>query len=597
MTRSTQVLRAVAGTGLAVLLAAAATGAGAPTGAPPSADRSVVVTARQGRTADLAGLVRAAGGTVGRRLPLVDGLSARVPADRLARLAADPAVRSVTPDASMTVTATSWGGSPLASSYPLSAGADAAWRRGSTGAGVTVAVLDTGVSPVPDLAGRVVAGPDLSGERGSTHDSYGHGTVMAGLVAGDGVASRGAPGRCRTSAWRPRRRWSASRSPVVRAPRRVDGPGRAAVGRHLPPPATAPGSSTCPGAPPRASPPSLDPLDFAVERLWAGASSSSPPPATPDRSTARSPSPATTRPCSPSAPTTRARAVRRPPTWSRASPAAAAPTDGKPDLVAPGPHAGQHRRPAARSWRSSTPRRWSARATSRAAAPRRPPPPRAAPWRCCFSARPAHPDQVKHLLRTTAARLPAPRAHRAGPRAGAPLDAALGAAGRRAPQRATGHRPRLARGQPRRAARQTTCPGSTSRGSLRPSWSSASWPHTAPPTPGRRTRGARTPGRRTAGRADSWSADSWSADSWSADSWSADSWSADSWRRTPGPAPRGVTQTRRRRPRRRPPPREPPARWRSRSASRPQVGLLAPGPSSRRARRPHRPAARGGLRH
>src|SRR5207244_37946 len=32
---------------------------------------------------------------------------------------------------------------------------------------------------------RLVHGPDLSGE-GTTIDSYGHGTVMAGIIAGDG---------------------------------------------------------------------------------------------------------------------------------------------------------------------------------------------------------------------------------------------------------------------------------------------------------------------------------------------------------------------------------------------------------------------------
>ena len=43
-------------------------------------------------------------------------------------------------------------------------GAQAAWARGWTGAGVDVAVIDTGVAPVPGLdgPGKVVTGPDLS---------------------------------------------------------------------------------------------------------------------------------------------------------------------------------------------------------------------------------------------------------------------------------------------------------------------------------------------------------------------------------------------------------------------------------------------------
>jgi serine protease AprX len=58
-----------------------------------------------------------------------------------------------------------------------------------SGNGVGVALLDTGVNPTADLHGdRLVHGPDLSGE-GDGVDRFGHGTFMAGLIAGDGTAS------------------------------------------------------------------------------------------------------------------------------------------------------------------------------------------------------------------------------------------------------------------------------------------------------------------------------------------------------------------------------------------------------------------------
>jgi subtilisin family serine protease len=59
----------------------------------------------------------------------------------------------------------------------------AAWPA-STGRGVTVAVVDSGVDPAnPFLAPRLVAGHDFADGTGSTKDGLGHGTHVAGIVA------------------------------------------------------------------------------------------------------------------------------------------------------------------------------------------------------------------------------------------------------------------------------------------------------------------------------------------------------------------------------------------------------------------------------
>ncbi len=140
------------------------------TGAEPVA-RSVTwnsATVRQGRTRWLAAVAAAAVVTT------LGGVVARTPARALAGPLPDLAAVEQVIRAGLTT---------------------------GTGQGVDVALLDTGVTPVPGLDGanKVLYGPDLSFDSQTPSlahvDGYGHGTAMAGIIAGnDGLGPLGYQG-------------------------------------------------------------------------------------------------------------------------------------------------------------------------------------------------------------------------------------------------------------------------------------------------------------------------------------------------------------------------------------------------------------------
>jgi serine protease AprX len=119
-----------------------------------------------------------------RHLGIIGAESARVPVGRLRALASDPRVDYVAPDLPVAPTAA---GAPLAfptltTLYPQIDGAPAAWSSGFTGEGVGVAVVDSGVTPLPEFDSRLTR-VTLSGQP-TIEDTYGHGTFVAGVVGG-----------------------------------------------------------------------------------------------------------------------------------------------------------------------------------------------------------------------------------------------------------------------------------------------------------------------------------------------------------------------------------------------------------------------------
>jgi serine protease AprX len=179
-------------TAAAVVAAAALAGtsiAGAPA-ASASPSETVIVTS-DGLLSPVAAVL-AAGGAILTQYQIIDGVKASIPAALEPALAAIPNI-TVTPDVSVSVQSTppSTGPHTPSGMFLQQTGAAQLAAAGDTGQGVTVAVLDTGIDNLPDFSGRLVGGVDLTGGNNPFQDAYGHGTFVAGLIAGDGASSDG----------------------------------------------------------------------------------------------------------------------------------------------------------------------------------------------------------------------------------------------------------------------------------------------------------------------------------------------------------------------------------------------------------------------
>jgi serine protease AprX len=154
----------------------------------------VIVQYRQNpKAADLA-RAQNLGGRLARHLELVNGAAFSIPASALAALASDPQVQSISIDHPINV---------MDDTTDDAVGVDSAWSAGYTGSGVTVAVIDSGINDShPDLwnsahtASRVLYHQDFTGtatsnSSGAKYDLYGHGTHVAGIIAGNGSLSGG----------------------------------------------------------------------------------------------------------------------------------------------------------------------------------------------------------------------------------------------------------------------------------------------------------------------------------------------------------------------------------------------------------------------
>jgi serine protease AprX len=128
------------------------------------------------------------GGTILGDLPLVNGLVATLDHDGILSLSNHPNVVYISKDRTL---------SPFFDNAGPAVNAPAAWKSNFTGAGIGVALIDSGVNSHPDLytgilpLSRVVYNQSFLAGDSKTADAYGHGTHVAGLIAGDGLSSTG----------------------------------------------------------------------------------------------------------------------------------------------------------------------------------------------------------------------------------------------------------------------------------------------------------------------------------------------------------------------------------------------------------------------
>src|SRR3954453_14194247 len=173
---------------LAALLAVVA--ALAPTAhARPQLMRTVIVMKDAAGDTRPEAALRSVGGRMLHSLDIINGFVALVPEAGLTALAHTGGVRSLTPNARLSLQAQYGQDTGVASAvYTDVVRAGKTWAAGHTGTGITVAVVDTGVDTTGALSGQVVRAVDFTSE-GDAADHYGHGTFVAGLIAGTGSHS------------------------------------------------------------------------------------------------------------------------------------------------------------------------------------------------------------------------------------------------------------------------------------------------------------------------------------------------------------------------------------------------------------------------
>jgi len=138
---------------------------------------------------EVAAAVQQRGGSLGRQLPIIDGQVAYLPNGAIAAISDHSKVLKISLDRGVIGSIERTGATIGATTVRQNLGVD--------GTGVGIAIIDSGVTPWhDDLSSanggqRVNAFVDLVNGRSVAYDDHGHGTHVAGIIAGNGFDSSG----------------------------------------------------------------------------------------------------------------------------------------------------------------------------------------------------------------------------------------------------------------------------------------------------------------------------------------------------------------------------------------------------------------------
>jgi Subtilisin-like serine proteases len=170
----------------------------------------VIITLQPGCLAGMRKSLEQHGDVIGSEHALIDALSGEVHSKDVDKIAKFPCVKAVSSDAVVSATPSSNGASttprvlaPTAApaqtmtstlrdtlGLPHYAALNPQVPTGATG--ITVAIIDSGITPSDDFVGRITGFYDFTkgnGRASTPYDDYGHGTHIAGLIGSSGQLS------------------------------------------------------------------------------------------------------------------------------------------------------------------------------------------------------------------------------------------------------------------------------------------------------------------------------------------------------------------------------------------------------------------------